>query len=103
VVLVEKKDSHELYAMKVLKKQFLIESKNVEYTRTEREILRTVRHPFLCSLHYAFQTSGKLYLVMDFLSGGQLLFHLRREAMLSEVHVRFYAAEVDDTLSHQSN
>ncbi len=61
---------------------------------------RRVRHPFIVSLHYAFQTAGKVYLVMDFLPGGQLLFHLRKEAMFSEAIVRFYAAEILLAIEH---
>lgn len=69
VVLVKKKDHNELYAMKILKKDFLVATKNVTYTKTERDILRRVRHPFIVSLHFAFQTAGKVYLVMDYLPG----------------------------------
>lgn len=100
VVLVKNKETGKLYAMKILKKDFLVETKNVTYTRTERDILRRVRHPFIVSLHFAFQTAGKVYLVMDFLNGGQLLFHLRKETMFSEEVVRFYSAEVLLALEH---
>jgi len=65
--------------MKVLRKEFLLQTNNVCYTLTERNILRSVRHPFVTSLHYAFQTSGKVYLVMDFMHGGQLLHHMRKQ------------------------
>jgi len=86
--------------MKVLRKNYLVETDCVEGTRTERDILRTVRHPFVVSLHYAFQTEGKVYLVMDFLNGGQLFFHLRNEAMFSEDLVRFYAGEIVLAIQH---
>lgn len=76
VFQVEKIDTGAIYAMKVLRKDFIIKSQAVENTIAEREILRKVRHPFLISLHYAFQTEGKLYLVMDFANGGQLFDHL---------------------------
>eukprot|EP01103_Thecamoeba_quadrilineata_P016824 TRINITY_DN574_c0_g1_i2.p2 TRINITY_DN574_c0_g1~~TRINITY_DN574_c0_g1_i2.p2 ORF type:complete len:232 (+),score=61.63 TRINITY_DN574_c0_g1_i2:21-716(+) len=94
VLLVTKKDSGDVYAMKVLRKEFLISTNNVEYSFTERNVLRKIRHPFVVTLQYAFQTSGKLYLVMDFLNGGQLFYHLRKQAMFSEEHVKFYAAEI---------
>ena len=45
-------------------------------------------------MHYAFQTEDKLYMVMDFLNGGELYYHLRREGTFSEDRIRFYAAEV---------
>merc|ERR1712232_253675 len=80
--------------MKVMRKEMLIQTNNVSYTMTERNILRNIRHPFIATLYYAFQTRGKVYLVMEFLNGGQMLFHMRRQAMLSEDQVRIYAAEI---------
>ena len=91
---VRKIDDGKIYAMKVMRKEMLIKTNNVSYTITERNILRNIRHPFIASLHYAFQTKGKVYLVMEFLNGGQLLFHMRRRAMLSEDLMRVYAAEI---------
>ena len=91
---VRKKDSGNIYAMKVLRKEMLVETNNVTYTMTERNVMRNFNHPFIASLHYAFQTKGKVYLVMEFLSGGQMLFHMRRFAMFSEEYVKIYAAEM---------
>lgn len=82
--------------------------------RAEREILETVDSPFILGLHYAFQTNDKLYLVMDFMSGGislnniifywdcegELFFHLRREKKFLESKTRFYAAEIILALEH---
>ena len=48
-------------------------------TKMERDILAEVRHPFVVSLHYAFQTEGKLYLILDFLRGGDLFTRLSKE------------------------
>ncbi len=92
--------SSRIYAMKTLKKKFLINSNNVEYTFTERNVLRRVQHPFVVGLHFAFQTKGKVYLVMDFLNGGQIFYHLKRQTMFQEDEVRFYAAEITLALSH---
>lgn len=91
---VRKKDTGQIFAMKVMRKEMLIQTNNVSYTITERNILRNIRHPFIASLYYAFQTKGKVYLVMEFLNGGQMLFHMRRQAMFSEDYVRIYAAEI---------
>jgi len=99
-VAQKKKDNKEVYAIKVLKKDFLIKTNNVNYTRTERDILRKVRHPNIVSLHYAFQTQGKVYLVMDLLLGGPLYFHMSKERMFSEEQVRFYAGEIILALAH---
>ena len=91
---VRKKNDGRIFAMKVMRKEMLIRTNNVSYTITERNILRNIRHPFIASLYYAFQTKGKVYLVMDFLNGGQLLYHMRKQAMLSEQAVKIYAAEI---------
>lgn len=91
---VRKKDTGKIYAMKVLRKENLIKTNNVSYTITERNILRNIRHPYIASLHFAFQTHGKVYLVMEFLNGGQLLYHMRKMAMFTEDHVKIFAAEM---------
>jgi len=100
VLLVEKMDTGLLYAMKVLKKDVIIQRKQKVHMRAEREILETVDSPFILGLHYAFQTNDKLYLVMDFMSGGELFFHLRREKKFLESKTRFYAAEIILALEH---
>ena len=72
VLLVEKVDTGNLYAMKVLRKDVIIQRKQKLHMRAEREILEDVDSPFILGLHYAFQTNDKLYLVMDFMSGGNI-------------------------------
>jgi len=100
VVQVTQKTTKEVYAMKVLHKDFLVQTGNVSYSLTERNILLKIRHPYIVSLHYAFQTKGKIYLVMDYMNGGPLFYHLRKEAMFSEDMVRFYAAQMALSLEH---
>ena len=60
----------------------------------ERDILASIKNPFIVQLHFAFQTSDKLFFVMEFLNGGELFFHLRKEGKFSEDRTRFYAAEI---------
>ena len=48
-------------------------------TKMERDILAEVKHPFIVQLHYAFQTEGKLYLILNFLRGGDLFTRLSKE------------------------
>lgn len=74
VFQVLQKSTDQIYAMKVLRKDFLIKTKNVTYTKTEKDILRTVRHPYIVSLHYAFQNEGRVYLVMDYMNVPFLIF-----------------------------
>ena len=78
VMQVMKIDSREIYAMKVLKKHHVIKRNQVEHTKTERNVLSMIDHPFIVRLRYAFQTSSKLYLVLDYCPGGELFFHLSK-------------------------
>ncbi|XP_006893470.1 PREDICTED: ribosomal protein S6 kinase beta-2 [Elephantulus edwardii] len=90
-----------IYAMKVLKKARILRSaKDVAHTRSERNILESVKHPFIVDLAYAFQTDGKLYLILECLSGGELFMHLEREGFLLEDVASFYLAEITLALGH---
>ncbi|XP_008208483.1 ribosomal protein S6 kinase 2 beta [Nasonia vitripennis] len=102
VFLVRKtvgKDSGTLYAMKVLRKATLKVRDRVR-TKMERNILVDVEHPFIVRLHYAFQTEGKLYLILDFLRGGDLFSRLSKQLMFTEEDVKFYLAELALALDH---
>lgn len=90
-----------LYAMKVLKKATL-KIRDRMRTKTERDILTEVEHPFIVKLHYAFQTEGKLYLVLDFKRGGDLFTRISKEHnwTLKEPEVRIYIAELVLALEH---
>ncbi|XP_059823945.1 ribosomal protein S6 kinase alpha-3 isoform X2 [Hypanus sabinus] len=92
-------DAGHLYAMKVLKKATLKVRDRVR-TKMERDILVEVNHPFIVKLHYAFQTEGKLYLLLDFLRGGDLFTRLSKEVMFTEEDVKFYLAELALALDH---
>ena len=102
VFLVRKNRGHDtgtLYAMKVLKKATLKVRDRIR-TKMERNILADVVHPFIVKLHYAFQTEGKLYLILDFLRGGDLFTRLSKEIMFTEEDVKFYLAELALALDH---
>ncbi|XP_073926633.1 ribosomal protein S6 kinase alpha-2 isoform X5 [Castor canadensis] len=92
-------DAGQLYAMKVLKKATLKVRDRVR-SKMERDILAEVNHPFIVRLHYAFQTEGKLYLILDFLRGGDLFTRLSKEVMFTEEDVKFYLAELALALDH---
>jgi len=102
VFLVRKNTDHDagtLYAMKVLRKATLKIRDRIR-TKMERNILVDVEHPFIVKLHYAFQTEGKLYLILDFLRGGDLFTRLSKEFMFVEDDVKFYLAELALALGH---
>ena len=66
----------------------LIGFQDTAHTKAERNILEAVKHPFIVDLMYAFQTKGKLYLILEYLSGGELFMHLEREGIFLEDTVR---------------
>jgi len=81
VMLAETKSTKQLYAIKVLKKEFIIENDEVESTRSEKRVFLIAnkeRHPFLLSLHACFQTETRVYFVMEYISGGDLMLHIQR-------------------------
>lgn len=94
VMLVRKKDTNKVYAMKIIKKALIQKYKHVDHTKTERKLLGELDHPFLVKLRYAFQSKTKLYMVMDFVNGGELFFHLKRSRVFSQDRTKFYAAEI---------
>ena len=94
VILVRNVLDNELYAMKVITKKLLKRKNHYSYMKSERDILTRVRHPFIVTLAFAFQTEQRLFLVMDFLGGGELFFHLRRRGLIMEKEARIYFAEM---------
>uniref|UniRef100_A0A914XMN3 non-specific serine/threonine protein kinase n=1 Tax=Plectus sambesii TaxID=2011161 RepID=A0A914XMN3_9BILA len=94
-------DSGKIFAMKVLKKATIVRNqKDTAHTKAERNILEAVKSPFICDLLYAFQTGGKLYLILEYLSGGELFMHLEREGIFMEDTAAFYLSEIVCALEH---
>jgi RAC serine/threonine-protein kinase len=103
VIQVRKKDTGKIYAMKVLDKHHILEANEVEHTRSEKNILQMIHHPFLVNLYYAFQTETKLYFIMDFVNGGEMFYHLQKEKRFPQERVQFYGAEILLALEHLHN
>ncbi|KAL4890212.1 hypothetical protein BDV59DRAFT_195148 [Aspergillus ambiguus] len=96
VMLAETKSTRKLYAIKVLKKEFIIEHDEVESTKSEKRVFLIAnkeRHPFLLNLHACFQTETRVYFVMEYISGGDLMLHIQR-GQFGLKRAQFYAAEV---------
>jgi len=83
-----------------LNKKNIVDRGEVEHTRAEKNILMKINHPFLMRLHYSFQSTDKLYLVMDFINGGELFFHLQNERRFPNERACFYAAEICLGIAH---
>ncbi len=84
VLLVEFLSTNELYAMKCLKKDVLLESDQIENTLLEKKILAEIEHPFLVGLVFCFQTEERIYFVLPFVSGGELFQHLKKYRVFDE-------------------
>uniref|UniRef100_A0A8C6X732 non-specific serine/threonine protein kinase n=1 Tax=Naja naja TaxID=35670 RepID=A0A8C6X732_NAJNA len=94
-------NTSKIFAMKVLKKAMIVRNaKDTAHTKAERNILEEVKHPFIVDLIYAFQTGGKLYLILEYLSGGELFMQLEREGIFMEDTACFYLAEISMALGH---
>ena len=96
VMLAETKRTQKLYAIKVLKKEFIIENDEVESIRSEKRVLLVANrehHPFLTNLAACFQTETRVYFVMEYISGGDLMLHIQR-GQFGTRRAQFYASEV---------
>lgn len=96
VMLAEEKSTKSLYAIKILKKEFILQNDELESTKSEKRVfvaINRARHPFLVGLHSCFQTETRIYFVMEYVNGGDLMLHIQRQ-QFSEKQAKFYACEV---------
>ena len=96
VYLVKKKDEaqNKYYAMKILEKKKVLSDNLLRYAKTERNVLSLARHQFVVGLNYAFQSSSRLYLIMDYAPGGDMGMALANQRRFPVELVRVYAAEI---------
>ncbi|XP_068589048.1 protein kinase C zeta type isoform X2 [Cebidichthys violaceus] len=95
VLLVRLKKNKQAYAMKVVKKELVHDDEDIDWVQTEKHVFEQAStNPFLVGLHSCFQTESRLFLVIEYVKGGDLMFHMQRQRKLPEEHARFYAAEI---------
>ena len=96
VLLVKLKANKKLYAMKILDKNMLKQRNQQIHTKTERDLMVKINCPFIVNIKSAFQDKDRLYIVSEFLQGGDLFFHLheRRFTVFPEIKARFYIMEL---------
>ena len=100
VSLVRHKESRQLFAMKAMSKALLAEDGNIEQIVTEKNVLMENRHPFLVSAYFSFQTDTKVFIVCDYVPGGDLFTRLRQEVHFTEERTRFIAAEIVEAIEY---
>ncbi|CAH8593486.1 unnamed protein product [Schistosoma turkestanicum] len=101
VYLAVSRKTNQALAIKVLKKDAVKQRKEVDNVMSERNVLvKSLNHPFLCKLHFSFQSTTKLYFVLDYINGGELFYHIQRERMFTETRARFYAAQIASALGY---
>jgi serine/threonine protein kinase len=94
VWLVQDKITSELYALKILRKSDIILKDQLINVRTERDILSSCVNPWIVRLHFSFQDEQRLYLVLEYLAGGDLMSALIKKQKFSEGTARFFAGEI---------
>ncbi|CAH8628446.1 unnamed protein product [Heterobilharzia americana] len=100
VWLVRKKDNNQLYAMKLLNKRDVVERRQLAHVQAERDILAEADNEWVVKLFFSFQDSRALYLVMEYIPGGDMMSLLIKKGIFEEPLARFYIAEL--TLALQS-
>ncbi|CAD8060278.1 unnamed protein product [Paramecium sonneborni] len=89
---VEQKKSSQIYALKEMSKALIIAKKSVNSVMNEKNILSSLKHPYLVNIYYAFQDRENLFLILDYMQGGDLRYHIGRMRRFSEDQTRFFMA-----------
>jgi atypical protein kinase C iota type len=97
VFMVELKKTKRIYAMKVIKKEMFVlnDNEDIDWVQTEKHVFESAsNYPFLVGLHSCFQSESRLFFVIEFVRGGDLMYHMQRKRRLAEPEAQFYSAEI---------
>jgi CRP-like cAMP-binding protein len=94
VQLVTANQNGKIYAMKILMKRHILDKKQVQHTKDEKNVIEMLNHPFVVNMVAAFQDDYNLYLVLEFVNGGELYSLLQNQGKLSEPWARMYIGEL---------
>jgi len=101
VLMVELKKTKRIYAMKVIKKSLVRDDEDIDWVQAEKHVFEiATNYPFLVGLHSCFQSPSRLFFIIEFVRGGDLMYHMQRQRKLAEEHARFYAAEISLALNY---
>ncbi len=91
------------FALKIMKKSEVVRLRQVEHIKNEKDILSVISHPFIVVMYAAFQDERNLYMLLEYIIGGEVFTHLRKAGKFSNEHTRFYAAQIVMALSYLHN
>ena len=96
VLLVRLKANKRIYAMKILNKSILKTKKQQDHTKTERDLMVKIKNPFIVNIKTAFQDESRLYIVSEFMQGGDMFFHMHdgQRVIFNNERTKFYAIEI---------
>ena len=86
--------------MKTIKKAYIKQQKQIAHTKEERKILEKIDYPFISKLYYAFQNETKLFMITEYMPGGEMFYHLHINDHFSEYRAKFYIAELVLAINH---
>ena len=103
VRLAQSRRTQEFVVIKVMRKADIVKMRQVEHVKNEKGLLERITHPFIVNLKHSFQDRTNLYLVLDYVPGGELFRLLRLQVQFPVLTTRFYASEVVSALAYLHN
>ena len=100
VLLVYNEELKKYFAMKTLRKDYIKKNQQTKHTKEERKILEKIDYPFISKLYYAFQNEKKLFMITEYMPGGEMFYQLHMNDHFNENKARFYIAEIVLAIDH---